>query len=244
MNPASTCSPAFEQSRCQRRPRPCCLPLGGHLGRRVPNRAAPSLHQHGAQPAWHPSAALLHLSGQQPSSTSRFQPSPSTGPPSRLYASLRTADLRSAPMTGSRCDIALRAPQRLAPRAHPLAVFETHRLERPTRSRARVTQPDLNQCFPGRRPDASCQSGTGRLVSAWELLISGRMAERHGNGLLPRRSALASDENRDPGGGSLLMARRPRSRCPALMSTANRGRPAPSRMPPNRSEPAPSLSVR
>ncbi len=50
---------SLEPSRCQRRPLPCCLPLGGHLGRRVPEGAAPPLHRHGAQPAWHPAAALL-----------------------------------------------------------------------------------------------------------------------------------------------------------------------------------------
>ena len=50
---------SLEQSRCQRRPRPCCLPLGRPLGRRVPHGAAPRLHRPGAQPSWHPSAALL-----------------------------------------------------------------------------------------------------------------------------------------------------------------------------------------
>jgi hypothetical protein len=34
-------------------------PLGGHLGRRVPDGAAPPLHRHGAQPSWHPAATLL-----------------------------------------------------------------------------------------------------------------------------------------------------------------------------------------
>ena len=38
---------------------PYCVPLGGHLGQRVPNGAAPRLHRPGAQPSWHLSAVLL-----------------------------------------------------------------------------------------------------------------------------------------------------------------------------------------
>ena len=68
---------SLEPSRCQRRPRPCCLPLGATWARVCPMR----LHRFSTGPAHCPRG-----SRPLPSSSPRLLRSPSTRPPSPLYA--------------------------------------------------------------------------------------------------------------------------------------------------------------